>query len=135
MVDVDIPDIMITNETNNMIQSYEQNMINQGVSLQQFLKITNQSIEQLKDSLKDDAIRRVKIDLALKEIAKEESITVSDADLDQEYGKIAEQYGMEVAEIKKQIPDSYLKEDLKSQKVLDFLKINFNALLLMHLGG
>ena len=105
-----------------MIQNYEANMMQQGLSLAQFLKITNQTVDQLRDSMKDDANKRIKINLALSEIAKSENITVNDEDLKKEYDRMAEMYSMSADEIKKYVPEDTLSDDLRMQKALDLLK-------------
>ena len=120
--EVEVPDAMVKTETDNMIQNYEANMMQQGISLAQFLKITNQTVDQLRDSMKEDAVKRIKINLALSEIAKSENITVNDEDLQKEYDRMAEMYGMSVEDIKKYVPEDTLKDDLQLQKALDQLK-------------
>ena len=70
ITEVEIPEAMVKSELDSMIQNYEANMMQQGLSLAQFLKITNQTVDQLRDSMKDDANKRIKINLALSEIAK-----------------------------------------------------------------
>lgn len=122
ITEVEIPDVMIKNETDSMIQNYESNMIQQGFSLAQFLQITGQSMDQLRDQMKEDAQKRVKINLALNEITKQEKIEVSEDDLNNEYQKMADTYQMEVDQIKQFVPESTLKDDLKMQKALELLK-------------
>ncbi|MBQ1482148.1 MAG: trigger factor [Erysipelotrichaceae bacterium] len=122
MTEVEIPDAMVKSELDSMIQNYEANMMQQGISLAQFLKITNQTVDQLRDSMKDDAKKRIKINLALSEIAKSENISVNEEDLNKEYERMAEMYSMSVDEIKTYVPEETLKDDLKLQKALDLLK-------------
>ena len=122
LVEVEIPDVMISNEQDNLIQNYSQRMMQQGISLDQFMKITGQTMDQLKESMKEDAIKRIKINLALAEIAKKENISVSDEDVNVEYDKMAKMYNMPVEDIKKYVPELNIKDDLKLQKTLDFLK-------------
>ena len=122
IVEVDIPEVMINSELNNMIQNYEQRMMQQGISLTQFMQITNQTIDQLRDSMKDDAIKRIKINLALDEIAKKENVVVEDQDVEDEYTRMSTMYGMDVEQIKQFVPADTLKDDLRLQKSLDLLK-------------
>ena len=122
ITEVEIPEIMIKSETDAMVQNYEQRMAQQGISLDQFMQLTGQNMEQLRASMKDDAIKRIKINLALDEIAKQEKVEVTDEDINAEYEKMASMYGMEKEEIKKYIPADNLKDDLKLQKTLDLLK-------------
>lgn len=122
ITEVEIPEAMIKSELDSMVQNYEARMMQQGISLDQFLQITNQTIDQLRDSMKDDASKRIKINLALGEIAKSENVAVNEEDLKNEYDRMSEMYGMPVDEIKKYVPEDTLKDDLKLQKALDLLK-------------
>ena len=49
-------------------------------------------------------------------------MTVNDEDLNSEYDKMAEMYGMPVDDVKKYVPADTLKDDLRMQKALDLLK-------------
>ncbi|MBR5341556.1 MAG: trigger factor [Erysipelotrichaceae bacterium] len=122
IVDVEIPEAMVKSELDAMVQNYESRMMQQGISLAQFMKITGQTLEGLRDSMKDDAKKRIKINLALGEIAKAENVEVKEEDLNDEYTKMSEMYGMPVDDIRKYVPESTLKDDLKLQKALEILK-------------
>ncbi|MBQ6493892.1 MAG: trigger factor [Erysipelotrichaceae bacterium] len=122
MTEVEIPEVMVKSELDSMIQNYEQRMMQQGFSLAQFLQITNQTIDQLRESMKEDAVKRIKINLGLSEIAKKEKVEVNDEDIDAEFKKLSDMYGIETEEVKKYVPESTLKDDIRLQKTLDLLK-------------
>ena len=122
ITEVEIPDVMLKQEIDAMVQNYEQRMAQQGFTLDKFMELTGQTMEQLRDSMKDDAAKRIKINFALTEIGKAEKVEVNEDDLKAEYDKMASMYGMPVDEIKKYIPEENIKEDLKLQKTLDLLK-------------
>jgi len=122
ITEVEIPEVMVKSELDSMIQNYEARMMQQGISLAQFMKITGQTMDQLRESMKDDAKKRIKINLALSEIAKLENVEVNDEDLNNEFKKMSEMYGMSEEEVRKYVPEDTLKDDLKLQKTLDLLK-------------
>jgi len=122
IVEVEVPEVMIKAEQDQMVASYEQRLAQQGIQLNQFLQITGQTVEQFKESQKDEAIKRIKINLGLSEIVKLEKIEVTAEDIEAEFKKMSEMYGMEVEEIKKYVPETDLAADLKLQKALDSLK-------------
>ncbi len=122
ITEVEIPDALLKSETDNIVSNYEQNMMQQGFSLADFLRMTGQKMEDFRDSLKENAIKRIKVNLALAEISKKENIEVKDDDINEEYKKMSEMYGMDVEEVKKYIPADNIKSDLRSQKTLDLLK-------------
>ena len=122
ITEVDIPEALIKSETDSIIQNYEQNMMQQGFSLADFLKMTGQKMDEFRESLRENAIKRIKVNLALDEIGKKENVEVSEDDINEEYKKMAENYSMDVEDIKKYIPADNLKSELKTQKTLDLLK-------------
>ena len=113
---------MIENEKDGIANEYSQRLMSQGIQLEQFLKMTGQDMKTFKDGLKDEAVKRIKTTLALKEIAKKESISASKEEIDKEFDKMAEQYKMKLEDIKKYIDESQVKNDLTLRKVLDLLK-------------
>ena len=119
---VDIPEILIKNETDSMLNEYSQNMVAQGISLDQFLQITGQSLDDLRASLKDDAEKRIRVNLAIEEIAKKENVEISEDEIAEEYKKMSELYGMDVDQIRQYITDDNVKDDLRVQKTLEILK-------------
>lgn len=121
-VEVTIPEKMIENEKESILNDYSQRLMSQGIQLEQFLQMTGQDINSFKEGFKDEAIKRIKTTLALKEIAKKESITATKEEIDDNFNKLAEQYKMKLEDIKKYIDESQVKSDLTLRKVLDFLK-------------
>ena len=119
---IDVPNVMVENEQNAMVNDYAQRFMQQGVALDQFLKMTNQTIDQLKETFKDEALKRIKTTLCLKEIAKKENLVPTDEDVAKQYDEMSKQYNMPVDEIKKYVTDDQVKSDLKLQKAIDFLK-------------
>ena len=121
-VKVDLPEKMIMNEQESIYNEYGQRLMQQGIQIDQFLKMTGQDMNTFKASFKTEAEKRIKTTLALKEIAKKESITISDDEIDNQYKKMADQYKMEIEDIKKYVDNLQIKNDLLIKKVLDFLK-------------
>ena len=120
--EIDIPDVMVTSEQEAMVNDYANRFMQQGIALDQFLKMTGQTIDQLKDSFKEDAKKRVKTTLCLKEVSKLENLKPTNEDIENEFKKMAEQYNMKVEEVKKYVSEIQIKKDLAVQKAVDFLK-------------
>ena len=60
--------------------------------------------------------------VVLEAIAKQENLEVTEADLEDEYSKMAEAYKVEVEQAKASVPADSLSEDIKVQKALDLVK-------------
>ncbi|MCR4781638.1 MAG: trigger factor [Lachnospiraceae bacterium] len=124
---MDVPDAMVDTQVNRMINDMDQNMRSQGLTIQQYLQFTNSTIDQLKEQVKPDALKRIQSTLVLEAIAEEEKFEVSEEDIDAEIEKIAKQYGMKVADLKKNITDDDKKSitaDIKVEKAVDLVMEN-----------
>ncbi len=122
IVEVEIPEPMVKSELDSMVQNYESRLMQQGISLAQFLQLTGQKIEDLRETMKDDAKKRIKLNLGLDEIAKKENVEATEEDINNEYQRLADMYGMSVEDIKKYVPEDTLKDDVRLQKTLELLK-------------
>lgn len=120
--EVEIPQIMIKDETDNMIQDYANRLQQQGISLKQFTEITGQSEEMLREQMSVDASGKVKLRLVLDAVAKAENLAATEEDVEKEYDAIAAQYSMEKEKVKELIPASSLNYDVRLRKALDFIK-------------
>ena len=121
-VEVEIPEVMINSELDSMVQNFETQLMQQGIPMNEYLRIMNQSVDNIKESMKDEAIKRIKVNLGLSEIAKIENIEVNEDDINKEYEDMSKMYGMDVEDIKKYVPEYTIKDDLKLQKTLELLK-------------
>lgn len=119
---VDIPEAMINTELDRMMQEFEQRISQQGLNLELYYQFSGQSEEELKAQMKEDAEKRVKTNLTLRAISDAENIEVSDADVEAEFAKMSEQFGLSVEDIKATLGNNdILVNDLKIQKVIDLL--------------
>ena len=81
----------------------------------------------MKDQVRPEAVSRIESSLVLEQIAKDENIEVSDADVDAEIDKMASMYGMEADKIKEYMGDAEkesMKKDLAIQKAVDLIMDN-----------
>jgi len=125
--DMDIPEAMITTQEDRMISEMDGNMRQQGLSFQQYLQFTGMTMEQLREQIKPDATKRIQQSLVLEAIAKAEKIEASDEEIEAEIQKVADQYGMKIEDLKKNVTDDEKKsisEDLKYNKAVDFVMEN-----------
>lgn len=122
LVQGEIPEAMYENRTNDMIRDFESRLRSQGLDMDTYMRYMGMDVNALKGMYRTDAEKRVKLRLALETIAKKENIEVTEADLDEEYGKLAETYKMDVDKVKVAIPADSLSEDVRVQKALDLVK-------------
>lgn len=123
--EIEVPEAMVKTETDRMLQEFEQRLSQQGINMEMYQQLSGQDENALRDQMKDDAEKRVRTNLVLKQIAIDENIEVAEADVDAELEKMSEQFGIKVEDIKSTLGDlSMLNEDLKMQKAIDVLVDN-----------
>lgn len=126
-LEADIPEVMVDMEIDGMLRDFDYQLRYQGLDLENYLKFTNSTIEDLKGQMREDALTRVQTALALEEIAKLENVEVTEDDLNAELGRIAEAQGTSVDDVKKVFAKDnyeYLKTTLSTKKTVDFLVAN-----------
>ena len=96
---VDIPEIMVDERVEQMIQELSMNMESRGLSLDQYFKFSNQTLDGLKAEYKESAAKNVRTDLVLEAIAKAENIEVTPDDLNMEVFTMANQFGADPKEV------------------------------------
>ncbi|HLR38817.1 MAG TPA: trigger factor [Jeotgalicoccus sp.] len=123
--EIDVPEAMVRNEQDRMLQEFEQRLSQQGLNLELYEQLTGQGADAMRDQMEEDALKRVRTSLTLGAIAEAEGITVDDSDVDNELNKLAEQFNMPTEDVKKVLGDlSVLKADVMNQKAIDFLVEN-----------
>ena len=111
----------------NQVQSRKEDMVKRieqsGIKLDQYLQILGQSEEQFLAQIREQAIKETVEYIVLEEIGKAEKIEVSDADLEFEFSKIAEQYKMKIEDVKKALSANLdeFRHNLKMQRIDEFL--------------
>ncbi len=121
-VKADIPAAMIENTINDRIQDFAYRLQSQGLSMDMYLQYTGMDTEAFRESFREQAEKQVKVRLALEYVVKTDKISVSDEELEAEYAKFAEQYGMEVEQVKAAIPAAALSEDVAVEKAMKFIR-------------
>ncbi|NLC54326.1 MAG: trigger factor [Erysipelothrix sp.] len=118
----DIPEVMIEQETQRLYQDMKMRIEQQGIPFDQFIQMTGQDETALKDNLKLDAEKQVKLRLVLDKIAETEELDVTDEEVANEYEELSKAYNMELEEVKTAIDDQNVKYDLKIRKAYDLVK-------------
>jgi trigger factor len=110
-----------------MLRDMEMRMMYQGMKLDDYLKYTGQTREQLRDMYKSQAEERVLSQLVIEAVKKAENIEATEEEIEAEIARYAEQSKMEVEKFKENLSDSdreYFAEAAAVRKTIDFLKAN-----------
>ncbi len=121
---MDIPEVMVKTQVNNMVNEFAQRLQMQGLSIEQYIQYMGATPAQYMESLRPDALARIKNGLVLEAVAKAEKITVSDEDVEAEINRMAEMYKMEASKVKEMLGDreiENIKADLAIQKAAELI--------------
>lgn len=122
--EINVPEVMITNQIEQMVQDFSMRMKYQGLPIEQYLQFTGQTMDRLKENFRPDAEFQIKARLVLEQIAEVENIEVTDEELDEEFNRMAEQYKMELDKLLSTVGDSEkesIRGDIKIRKAVDLV--------------
>jgi len=123
---VDVPEIMIGEKTDQMVQSFSQRLSMQGLKLEDYLKFSNTSMENMRSEYRPAAEKAVKIDLVLEAIATKENIEANDEDINSKVAEMAGRYNAEPDVFRQWLENGGNMEPLKKSiifdKTVDFLQ-------------
>jgi len=125
-LEADIPECMFENETENEVRDYDNRLRMNGLDLKTYFQYTGLDLDALRKQMRPTAERQVKTRLALEKIAALENIAVSDEEIEEEYKRLSEQFGMEVDKVKEAVDTKSVTEDLKVKHAIDLVREKAN---------
>ena len=121
-LEADIPECMFENETENFVRDYDNRLRMNGLDLQTYFKYTGMDLDTLRGQMRPDAEKQVKVRLALEKIAVKEAVVVSEEEIEEEYKRLTEVYGMELDKVKAAVDADAIAEDLKVKKAIELVR-------------
>ena len=125
-VEVNIPEEMIDSEVDKMVEEMNANLSYQGLNIDQYLQYMGTTLDEYKKQMRDQAQRRIKLDLGLEYVAKEEKVEVEDKDIDEKIKELAAQYGNKDDDslLKNENARNYMKQQLVYEKTMKVITDN-----------
>ena len=120
----EIPEPMFEAETENFVRDYDSRLRQSGLDLETYFKYTGLTIEALREQMRPQAEKQVKMRLALEKIAELEALSVSDEEVEAEYTRISEAYNIPVENVKGMVAAEDIKADLLVASAMKFVKDN-----------
>ncbi len=111
-ITVDIPEVMIDDRVDSMVQELALRLEQQGLKLEQYLQYAGTDISKIREDYRETAEKNVKTDLMLEEVAKAEEIKVGAEDIDAEVEMMAASYGATPKQVRKIIKEQGRLTDL-----------------------
>ena len=122
-VEVDIPEEMVEEEIDRLVQRYDEQLKMQGISLDMYYAFTKTTEKDLREKMEKEAYNHVLYRLMLEEISKEEKVEISEEEANKEADTLAEKYHMNKEELLKVFGGlEMIQYDLEMRKVIELLK-------------
>ncbi len=118
---LELPEAMIEAEVDTELQNFDYQLRSQGMSLEQYSKMMGGDLSRFRASIRPSAEKQVRLRTVLNAIAEAEGLEATEEDLNAEYQKLSEQYGMDVEKLKTIIPAEEITTDLKVRKARDLV--------------
>ena len=124
---VEVPQVMVEQQAEDYIREFEYRLSYQGLKLDDYLKYANTTVEELKASRMDDALKTVKTRLVLEAIVKKEGIEVTDKDIEDKFNEHKKGNEKTIDQIRKELGDqqiAYMENGILVNKLIKLLKEN-----------
>ena len=119
------PEPLVGSEMERQLHRLAHNLQSRNVTMADYLQATGQTQESLLAQLRESAVRAVKLDLALRALADNESIEVTEEDVEAQLTRIAESAGVDVAQVRKQLDEEgegpAVRSGIRKTKALEWL--------------
>jgi len=117
-IEADIPEILIEEQCRRFLDEFKSRLAAQGIPYDQYVKMTNMDEAKFMEDGRETAIKQVKMDLAIAKIIEEEKFEASDEEIEAEYKRIADNYGMDVENVKKYISEGEIRSSVLNGKAI-----------------
>ncbi len=121
-VEADIPEILIEEQCRRFLDEFKNRLAAQGIPYEQYAKMTNMDEAKFMEDGREPAIKQVRMDLAIAKIIEEEKLEAAPEDIEAEYKRIAESYGMDVEMVKKYLSEGDIRSSVLNTKAVNVVK-------------
>lgn len=129
LVGGEIPEVMYDNKLEDDVKDYENRLAQQGIPLDTYLQYMGMDRDKFKESMRDNAVKQVKLQLAVEKIAELEKIEATDEEAEAQIKEMADMYQLDVEQVKKWVNIEDVKKDVVGKKTVDFLVANAKAIV------
>lgn len=124
---IDIPAPMLETQKERMLDEFAQQLSYQGLSFEQYMQYTGASRDAMLDQIEPEAEKRIRTRLVLEAVAAAENLEATDEQYEEEIKTMAEAYGREADDLKKDITDEIaemIKKDIRVRNAAKFIADN-----------
>lgn len=109
----DVPSQLIQQQVEQLESEMDKNLHNSGLDRKKYLEMQKRTEDDLKKEVNEEADKRVRAALLLRDVIEKQKITVSESEINQEIAKMAEQYKSD-PKIQEELTHDHFREDLRN---------------------
>ncbi len=121
--EADLPDCMVDEELEYQMKQTTYQLAMNGMTMEQYTQIFGGE-EKMREIMRPNAARQVKTKVMLAKIAEVEAFEISEEDIEKEYERMSEIYGMPTDKIKARLVVEDVKADLLDRKAIELIVEN-----------
>ena len=126
-IECEIPEVMIEDQCKRFLEEFKSRVMAQGIPYDQYVKMTGMDEAKFLEEGREPATRQVRMNLAIAEIIDQEKLEASAEEIEEEYKKFADNYGMSVESVKKYLSEAEIRTQVLNRKaaavVVDSAKV------------
>ena len=116
---------LVANEIRITLESFKQQLQQQGMEYENWLKLTGRTQEQVEADLRPQAEATLMARMALEEICRLENITVTEEEINAAYEEVSKRYGMTAQQLREAFGannDDKVRRDICMKKAIAYLE-------------
>ena len=118
---VELPDAMVNRRVNEIVRDLARRCAAQGMTLERYFQMMGMDERTYRGFVRASAANDLRMEVLLEKVAEVENIAVTAEEIEAEYKTAAEQYEVELEEIKENVPEDAIERDLKMRKARDLI--------------
>lgn len=118
---VEIPQSMIEERLDGIMNEYSQYMSSQGMQLESYVQMIGTDMKTFRENSRGAAEKQTRTEVLLRAVAEAEKIEASEEDLEKEYNEIAQQYGIDLETVRSAINVEMVKDQIVSRKAMNVI--------------
>ncbi len=118
---VEVPEVMVDEQVDNVVNDYAQNISSQGIPFDQYLGMMGMDLAGFRAMVRPSAAQEVRTQLFLEKLSQVEEIAVSDEEIETEFTRVSELYGMELDQLKASVDSELVARDIKLRKAAELV--------------
>ncbi len=119
VVEIKHPPVMVEDQIAHMMERYDQELRQQGLNLEEYLRIRNIDKDQMREDLEERAEQQVKQMLILGKLVEAEKLSISDSDISEEIKNASLTFGAQAAVAQQILSSPESKRDISNRLIVD----------------